>query len=254
MQRVDQPAASRRRCAAAATSACPATWPPNTRWRFSSGERPRKMLTSIGSRSSRVTRSSRAAPRHLPRSRERPSHVAPCVATGATWREHAVAAKGFMPPDEGDALHAAALAAAAAVPGAPFVEVGSYCGRSTIWLGRGGPRGRHGRVRRRPPPWVGGEPGRLGVPRPDRRRRADRADGHAAVLPPRCCTTPGWRTYVVAVVGQSPIGRRATGDAVPRSSSSMAATASSRRAPTTRAGPRVVAVGGTLEQYVLVPK
>ena len=40
-----------------------------------------------------------------------------------------------MPPDEGDALHAAALAAAAAVPGAPFVEVGSYCGRSTIWLG-----------------------------------------------------------------------------------------------------------------------
>jgi predicted O-methyltransferase YrrM len=51
------------------------------------------------------------------------------------WRAQAVAAKGFMPPDEGDALHAAALAAAAAVPGAPFVEVGSYCGRSTIWLG-----------------------------------------------------------------------------------------------------------------------
>ena len=51
------------------------------------------------------------------------------------WRAQAIAAKGFMPPDEGDALHAAALAAAAAVPGAPFVEVGSYCGRSTIWLG-----------------------------------------------------------------------------------------------------------------------
>jgi predicted O-methyltransferase YrrM len=47
----------------------------------------------------------------------------------------ALAAKGFMPPDEGDALHVAALAAAAAVPGAPFIEVGSYCGRSTIWLG-----------------------------------------------------------------------------------------------------------------------
>lgn len=40
-----------------------------------------------------------------------------------------------MPADEGDALHAAARSAAAAVPGAPFVEVGSYCGRSTIWLG-----------------------------------------------------------------------------------------------------------------------
>jgi MMP 1-O-methyltransferase len=51
------------------------------------------------------------------------------------WRAWAVAAKGFMPPDEGDALHAAALAAAAAVPGAPFVEIGSYCGRSTVWLG-----------------------------------------------------------------------------------------------------------------------
>jgi predicted O-methyltransferase YrrM len=50
-------------------------------------------------------------------------------------RELALATKGFMPADEGDALHAAALAAGAAVPGAPWVEVGSYCGRSTIWLG-----------------------------------------------------------------------------------------------------------------------
>ncbi len=50
-------------------------------------------------------------------------------------RAHALAAKGFMPPDEGDALHDAALAAAAACPGLPFVEVGSYCGRSTVWLG-----------------------------------------------------------------------------------------------------------------------
>jgi len=40
-----------------------------------------------------------------------------------------------MPEDEGDALHAAAIEAGAAVPGAPFLEVGSYCGRSTIWLG-----------------------------------------------------------------------------------------------------------------------
>lgn len=40
-----------------------------------------------------------------------------------------------MPEIEGDALHAAALAAAASVPAAPWVEIGSYCGRSTIWLG-----------------------------------------------------------------------------------------------------------------------
>jgi predicted O-methyltransferase YrrM len=50
-------------------------------------------------------------------------------------RALALATKGFMPADEGDALHAAALLAGAAVPGAPWVEVGSYCGRSTIWLG-----------------------------------------------------------------------------------------------------------------------
>lgn len=51
------------------------------------------------------------------------------------WRDHALAAKGFMPPDEGDALYDAAVAAATAVPGLPLLEVGSYCGRSTVWLG-----------------------------------------------------------------------------------------------------------------------
>ncbi len=50
-------------------------------------------------------------------------------------RTHALAAKGFMPPDEGDALYDAAIAAGASVPGLPFLEVGSYCGRSTVWLG-----------------------------------------------------------------------------------------------------------------------
>jgi MMP 1-O-methyltransferase len=50
-------------------------------------------------------------------------------------RDLALATKGFMPGDEGDALHDAAVATARAVPGAPWVEVGSYCGRSTVWLG-----------------------------------------------------------------------------------------------------------------------
>ena len=50
-------------------------------------------------------------------------------------RRLALATKGFMPPEEGDALWAAATAAVADVPGAPLLEVGSYCGRSTIWLG-----------------------------------------------------------------------------------------------------------------------
>lgn len=54
---------------------------------------------------------------------------------GAQLRAHALAAKGFMPADEGDALFDAAVAAAAALPGLPMLEVGSYCGRSTVWLG-----------------------------------------------------------------------------------------------------------------------
>jgi len=42
------------------------------------------------------------------------------------------AAKGFMPADEGLALHAAAVRAARL--GLPLLEVGTYCGRSTLLL------------------------------------------------------------------------------------------------------------------------
>lgn len=51
----------------------------------------------------------------------------------AALRAKAEAAKGFMPPDEGLALHEAALAAAGA--GGPLLEVGTYCGKSAIYLG-----------------------------------------------------------------------------------------------------------------------
>ena len=50
-------------------------------------------------------------------------------------RTIALETKGFMPADEGDALHAAALDAGTRVPSLPMVEIGSYCGRSTVWLG-----------------------------------------------------------------------------------------------------------------------
>jgi predicted O-methyltransferase YrrM len=50
-------------------------------------------------------------------------------------RQLAEAAKGFMPPDEGLALYAAACEAGSVVPGAPFVEIGSWCGKSTVYLG-----------------------------------------------------------------------------------------------------------------------
>jgi predicted O-methyltransferase YrrM len=45
---------------------------------------------------------------------------------------HAEAARGFMPPDEGLALHDAL--AAVTVPGA-CLEVGTYCGKSSVYLG-----------------------------------------------------------------------------------------------------------------------
>jgi len=50
-------------------------------------------------------------------------------------RTKAVAARGFMPTDEGDALFDAGCEAARSVPGAPLVEIGTYCGKSSIWLG-----------------------------------------------------------------------------------------------------------------------
>ena len=42
------------------------------------------------------------------------------------------AAKGFMPPDEGDLLYDVAVEALASGPG---LEIGSYCGKSAIYLG-----------------------------------------------------------------------------------------------------------------------
>jgi predicted O-methyltransferase YrrM len=50
-------------------------------------------------------------------------------------KQIALSTKGFMPEDEGDALFAAAIEAARVFPAADFVEIGSYCGRSTVWLG-----------------------------------------------------------------------------------------------------------------------
>lgn len=47
-------------------------------------------------------------------------------------RRAAEEARGFMPPDEGLALYEAALSVAA--PG-PLLEVGSYCGKSAVYLG-----------------------------------------------------------------------------------------------------------------------
>jgi MMP 1-O-methyltransferase len=50
-------------------------------------------------------------------------------------RRSAEAAKGFMPPAEGEALFAAAAAYASV---GPVVEIGTYCGKSTIYLAAAG--------------------------------------------------------------------------------------------------------------------
>ncbi len=54
------------------------------------------------------------------------------AAMPADLLEHALAAKGFMPPEEGLLLHRWARAR---LPHGPVLEVGSYCGKSAIYLG-----------------------------------------------------------------------------------------------------------------------
>ena len=48
------------------------------------------------------------------------------------WLSHARAAKGFMPDDEGLLLHRHARER---LPHAPVLEVGTYCGKSAVYLG-----------------------------------------------------------------------------------------------------------------------
>jgi predicted O-methyltransferase YrrM len=50
----------------------------------------------------------------------------------AELRAIADAAKGFLPPAEAEALYETADAAAVA---GPILEVGTYCGKSAVWLG-----------------------------------------------------------------------------------------------------------------------
>ena len=57
-----------------------------------------------------------------------PSHVE----MPADLLEHARAAKGFMPEDEGALLHRWARER---LPHGPVLEVGTYCGKSAVWLG-----------------------------------------------------------------------------------------------------------------------
>ena len=61
-----------------------------------------------------------------------PPRPTPPPAMDPALRQAAVAARGFMPTDEGDALCGRRRAAGRAVPAGPLLEIGSYCGKSTI--------------------------------------------------------------------------------------------------------------------------
>src|SRR5919112_1471361 len=49
-----------------------------------------------------------------------------------SWQSHARAARGFMPEDEGLLLHRWARER---LPFGPVLEVGTYCGKSAVYLG-----------------------------------------------------------------------------------------------------------------------
>lgn len=122
-------------------------------------------------------------------------------------RRAALAATGFMPEVEGDALHEAALEAASNCPGLPFVEIGSYCGRSTIWLGDAARRA--GTVLFAVDHHRGSEENQEGWEWHDT-SLVDPEIGRMDTLPTfrRTVYDAGLEDVVIAVVGQSPIVAR----------------------------------------------
>ncbi|MFF9210229.1 MULTISPECIES: class I SAM-dependent methyltransferase [unclassified Streptomyces] len=111
------------------------------------------------------------------------------------------AAKGFMPLDEGLALYAAAVEAGAL--GLPLLEVGTYCGRSTILLADAARRAgvcavtvdHHRGSEEQQPGWEYHDP-----------QTVDPEIGLMDTLPTfrRTLHRAGLEDYVVAVVGRSP--------------------------------------------------
>ena len=109
------------------------------------------------------------------------------------------AAIGFMPDDEGLALHAAGLDAA---PTGPLLEVGTYCGKSAVYLGAAARAGgtilytvdHHRGSEENQPGWEWHDP-----------RLVDPATGRIDTLPffRRTIEGAGLEDVVVAVVGPS---------------------------------------------------
>jgi predicted O-methyltransferase YrrM len=112
------------------------------------------------------------------------------------------AAKGFMPLDEGLALHAAAKEAAAL--GLPLLEVGTYCGRSTILLADAAASA--GTVVVTVDHHRGSEEQQRGWEYHDESLVVDAATGLMDTLPTfrRTLYEAGLEEHVIAVVGRSP--------------------------------------------------
>ncbi len=116
-------------------------------------------------------------------------------------RRHAEAARGFMPTAEGEALYEAARAVG--VEG-PLLEVGTYCGKSSVWIGAAARElGRvlftvdhHRGSEENQPGWEWHEPDLV-----------DPAVGKMDTLPffRRTIHDAGLEGTVVAVVGDSPV-------------------------------------------------
>ncbi|WP_240965193.1 class I SAM-dependent methyltransferase [Streptomyces zingiberis] len=111
------------------------------------------------------------------------------------------AAQGFMPVDEGLALYAAAVEAAAS--GLPLLEVGTYCGRSTVLLAAAARDAstvavtvdHHRGSEEQQPGWEYHDPALV-----------DAATGRMDTLPAfrRTLHGAGLEEHVIAVVGRSP--------------------------------------------------
>ena len=124
----------------------------------------------------------------------------------AALRAAAEAAKGFMPPEEGEALHDAGIEAGRSGLG-PLLEVGTYCGKSAVYLGAAARAA--GTVLFTVDHHRGSEENQAGWEHHD----PDLADPHTErleTLPTfrRTIRDAGLDDVVIAVVGESPVVAR----------------------------------------------
>jgi len=115
-------------------------------------------------------------------------------------RAAAEAARGFMPPDEGLALYDAAMGAATG----PFLEIGTYCGKSAVYFGAAARE--RGTVLFTVDHHRGSEENQAGWEHHDV-EMVDARSGRMDTLPffRRTIEEAGLEGSVVAVVGDSPV-------------------------------------------------